>query len=195
METTNEKAGASKNAQSLSKVINGDVTKKIVIIIIITGLILLATLWIWKSIEIRNIKNDTTTEKKELQQYAIKQVRQSHETHLKLLAKPLVWAIRTEMLSNNISQVNIYSNDLVKEKNFQKITIANDKGIVILSTNKKEEGKEFASVGNLAYLKANDTMIDNINDTLVVMSSPIMGFNSRLGTVIITYAFHPLVFK
>jgi hypothetical protein len=88
--------------------------KKEVLIIVTAGLVLLAGLWIWKSIEIKNLKKQAETEKQELKVQAANLVKQTHELHLKLLAKPFVWAVRTEMLKNNISQVNLYTNEMVK---------------------------------------------------------------------------------
>ncbi len=158
--------------------------------LIATGLII--GLWIWKSVQLSNIRKQSATEMQLLKDEVAKQIRQSEELHLKSIAKPLVWAVRSEMLKNNISQVNLYANELVKEKNFQKIVVTNDKGVVIISTNKKEEGKEFISTGKVDYLKTDTTSVANINDSLLIMSSPVMGFNNRLGTIIVTYtAQHP----
>ncbi len=38
------------------------------------------------------------------------------------------------MMKGNIEAVNLYANDMVKEKNFQTITVVNEKGMVISST-------------------------------------------------------------
>lgn len=170
-------------------------TNRAIMILVIAALALLAGIWIWKSVQINHLRKEAALEKQELQQQSANRIVQTHATHLKVLAKPFVWAVRTEMLKNNISQVNLYANDMVKEKSFQKILIANDKGVVILSTNKKDEGKEFASVGKPAYLAADSTMVDNINDSLLVVSSAIMGFNNRIGTLLITYAVQRPAFK
>ena len=194
MNTNKENDNASTSPQVVRDV-NKPNPKRTIGIIVIVGLVLLAGIWIWKSIQINNIRKQAATEQQDIQEQATNQIRQTHEMHLKSLAKPFVWAVRTEMLQNNLSQVNLYVNDMVKEKNFQKIVIANDKGTVILSTNKKEEGKEFGSIGNAAYLSSNNTKIDNINDSTMVVSSPIMGFNNRLGTLMITYAVQRPTFK
>lgn len=172
-----------------------DTTKKafnrILITICVVAAVLIIGIWIWKSVQISNVKKESTAEMQLLKENVAKQIRQSDELHLKSLAKPLVWAIRTEMLKDNISQVNLYVNEMVKEKNFQKVTIVNDKGIAILSTNKKEEGKNFVSPAKFNYLLTDTTMVENINDSLLMMSSPVMGFNNRLGTLIITYSIQP----
>lgn len=163
------------------------VSKKVLLISILLVFVLLAGIWIWKEIEIINLREGAERDRMVLQDRAAELVVQSHEEHLKLLAKPFVWAIRSELLEGNISQVNLYTNEMVKEKNFKGIVVANNKGIIVSSTNKKDEGKDFNTVGKTDYLKNNNTIIDNAGDSLLVMSSPIMGFNNRLGTLMITY--------
>jgi hypothetical protein len=85
-------------------------------------------------VEISNLKNEHEKNEALLQQKASDLIRQSDYRYLKLLAKPYVWAIRTEIMKGNIEAVNLYANDMVKEKNFQTITVVDDKGAVISST-------------------------------------------------------------
>lgn len=99
------------------------------------------------------------------------------------------------MMRVNINQVNLFANDMVKEKNFQRIAVANDKGIIISSTNKKDEGQPFSTVGTDAALSSNNTSVENVNDSILIMTSPIMGFNNRLGTLLIKYVIQKPDFK
>lgn len=161
---------------------------RILIITCVVAIGLIIGLWIWKSVQISNLRKQSATEMRLLKDDMTKQMRRSDEQHLGAIAKPLVWVVRSEMLKNNMSQVNLYTNEMVKEKSFQKIVVTNDKGIVILSTNKKEEGKEFMSAGKVNYLLADTTAVENMNDSLLIMSSPVMGFNNRLGTLIVSYS-------
>ncbi len=158
-------------------------------ILVAAGVIILlfATLWIWKAVEISNLKKEHEKKETLLKEKAIELLLQSDYRYLKLLAKPYVWAIRTEMMKGNIEAVNLYANDMVKEKNFQTITVVDDKGMVISSTNKKLEGKSYASVGNAAYLNNDSTVVNKIDDTALEVSSPVMGFNNRIGTLIFNY--------
>ncbi|QMU26608.1 hypothetical protein [Adhaeribacter radiodurans] len=149
-------------------------------------LVLLASVWIWKTVQINNLKNEAATERQQLQNQAYKMILTTHEEHLMHLAKPFVWAVRTEMLNKNISQVSQYANDLVKEKNFQSIVITNEKGIIVSATDKKLEGKDYANIGNKNYLSRSSTQVNRVKNQLIT-TSPIMGFNSRLGTAILTY--------
>lgn len=77
---------------------------------------------------------------------------------------------------------------MIKEKNFLRIAIANDSGIIVSSTNKKDEGKPFTSIGEASALSNNNTIVKNTGDSVLMVTSPIMGFNSRLGTLFIKYA-------
>ncbi|MEJ7828434.1 MAG: hypothetical protein WKF91_09570 [Segetibacter sp.] len=158
-------------------------------ILVAAGVIILlfAALWIWKAAEINNLKKENEKKETLLRQKAIELLSQSDYKYLKLLAKPYVWAIRKEMMKGNIEAVNLYANDMVKEKNFQTITVVDDKGMVISSTNKKLEGKSYASVGNAAYLSNDSTAVNKVDDTAFEVSSPVMGFNKRIGTLIFNY--------
>ncbi len=170
---------------------SGNTTKgsdrKKMLIIILVAVVLLAALWIWKNTQINNEQEEAERKKQILQERASALITNTHKEHLKLLAKPYVWAVRAELLKGNINQVNLYANEMVKEKNFQSIVVANDKGVIISSTNKKNEGQQFSTVGKPNYLTSDTTIVENINDSILVMSSPVMGFNNRLGTMMITY--------
>ncbi|WP_158728819.1 MULTISPECIES: hypothetical protein [unclassified Flavobacterium] len=106
---------------------------------------------------------------------------------LKQLSKAYIWAIRKELMTNNLEQVNLYAIDMVKEKGFQSIIVCNNKGVVVSATNKKQEGKLFSSFGKSNYLQFQETKVESINDSTLVVASPIMGFNSKLGTLIVEY--------
>jgi len=161
---------------------------KKLLITIGVALVLLITVWIWKSIEISNVRGKAERDHQALKEQAIKGIVTSKEEQLKLLTIPYVWAVRTEMMKGNINQINLYALDLIKEKNFQRIAIANDSGVIVSSTDKKDEGKPFTSIGEVAALTNNDTMVENTGDSVLIVTSPIMGFNKRLGTLFFKYA-------
>lgn len=167
---------------------NWALSNKKILITIGIALVLLIALWIWKSVEVANVRRTAESNYQALKQQAIKSIVTSNEEQLKLLAKPYVWAVRTELMKGNINQVNLYADDMIKEKNFLLIAVANDSGIIVSSTNKKDEAKPFTSIGEAASLNNNNTMVENTGDSVLIVTSPIMGFNSRLGTLFIKYA-------
>ena len=169
-------------------------TKKIWITIGV-ALVLIIAIWIWKSIEVSNVRRTAESNYQVLKEQAIKSIITSKEEQLKLLAKPYVWAVRTELMKGNISQINLYADDMIKEKNFLLIAVANDSEIIVSSTNKKDEGEPFTSIGEAATLNNNNTMVENTGDSVLIVTSPIMGFNNRLGTLFIKYAIQLPVLK
>lgn len=162
--------------------------KRTLIIVGVIVLVLISAIWIWKSIEINKLNTRAEEAQLELKEKASAQLMQTHKTHLMLLAKPFVWALRTELLNKNLGQVNQYLNDMVKQKGMLRIMIANPKGTIIASTNKKDEGQPFTSAGNQASLTTDEISVESAKDSTLVMTSPIMGFNNRLGTLLIKYS-------
>lgn len=173
----------------------GDTQKKGILIAALVAVLLIAGLLIWKAIQISNIRRYEQVKREQLRSDAVEAVMQSHREHLRLLAKPYVWAVRQEIMRGNTDQLNVYANEMIKERYFQNIVIANEKGIIISSTNKKFEGQEFATVGKSSYLTSDTALVEKINDSVLVMSSPVMGFNNRLGTLMIRYSTPPPAFS
>ena len=187
MDQINGKPESELSAQHELNRADGVSNRKFFIITVGVALVLILVVWIWKSIEINQIKKVSISEQRTLSEKATQQIVQTNEAYLKLLAKPIVWSMRTEMMQGNFNQINLYINDLVKEKNFQRIVVANEKGIILSSTDKKDEGQPFSTVAREAALSSDDTNVENIGDSTLVMTSPIMGFNNRLGTLYINY--------
>ncbi len=68
------------------------------------------------------------------------------------------------------------------------------KNIIVSSTNKKYEGKDYLTVGTAYYLSVDSAVVNKVNDSLLVLASPVMSFNSKLGTLIFMYAVPQPVF-
>lgn len=176
-------------------VVEATVTRKTLYITILVAIILLVALWAWKAIETNKIRKNAETEQNNLKTEAEGYIVQTHEQHLRLLAKPFVWAVRSQMLEGNMSQVNLYMNEMVKEKNFQRISLVDAQGKIISSTNKKDEGQAFATIGNDADLSNDQTNVQVLQDSVIHLTSPVMGFNNRLGTLVISYNIPKTTFK
>lgn len=176
-------------------VVEATVTRKTLYITILVAIILLVALWAWKAIETNKIRKNAETEQNNLKTEAEGYIVQTHEQHLRLLAKPFVWAVRSQMLEGNMSQVNLYMNEMVKEKNFQRISLVDAQGKIISSTNKKDERQAFATIGNDADLSNDQTNVQVLQDSVIHLTSPVMGFNNRLGTLVISYNIPKTTFK
>lgn len=142
--------------------------------IFLISLLVILIIWFWKNHQIDNIKESSQ-----------KQFAEKQSEALKLFSKPYVWAVRKEMLTKNYQQINLYASDMIHEKGFQSIMVSDAEGIVISSTEKKSEGQQINTIVKPEYLSADSSTINNINDSIMILNSPIMGFNSRLGVLTI----------
>nr|WP_294897667.1 hypothetical protein [uncultured Pedobacter sp.] len=105
---------------------------------------------------------------------------------LTMSAKPLVWAIRSEMLRNNLDEIDVFNTDLVKEKNVMEVTLLNAVGKIINSTDKKLEGT-MAQDTYMNYLKTDSVKVFALSDSTARLVAPVMGYQSKLGVVILNY--------
>lgn len=151
-------------------------------------------LFIWKTIQANSLKKEAAANKAAIKTQAKANLMENSKRHLMLLAKPYTWAVRTALQQANGSLVNDYANDIVKEKNVVSVMLVDTKNTIISSTNKKYEGKDYLTVGTAYYLSVDSAVVNKVNDSLLVLASPVMSFNSKLGTLIFTYAVPPPVF-
>lgn len=155
-------------------------------VVVIVALVLIAGLWIWKAIQVSQVRKEAERENERVKETAVNMITEARAGNLELMTKPLVWAVRTEMLRGNMDQVNLYLQEMVKENNFQRIQVADASGVVVASTDKKTEGQPLAGLNGV--MAADSTVVNKTGDSTWLVSSPIMGLNNRLGTLVIEYA-------
>jgi len=148
--------------------------------IVIVGVLMMLIIYFGKDFENKK-------EKDNIIQNATNQLDATNQEMLKLMAKPMVWSIRADMLRGNTEQIDLLILDLVKEKNFQSIHLVAPDGNVILSTNKSFEGKLTGGNVDSALLRVRSEMVViEINDILYVSAS-IFGVDKQIATLIIAY--------
>lgn len=146
----------------------------------IIGLIAVVAVYFWKDIQGRK-------QKAAVENMASQQLLQNSNEMLRLLSKPLVWSIRSEMLRGNMEQVNIFAKDLIKEKNFQFIHLIDPGGKIILSTDKKLEGQMAIGMFDPVLVQTDSVKIVNTNNDMLTLAVPVMGYDKRLAILIIKY--------
>ena len=105
---------------------------------------------------------------------------------MKLVAKTLVWQIRSEVLRNNTEQIDLLLIDMLNENNIEYLHYATTDGNVVLSTNKKVQGQNLNDLFAASILNTDEPTIEYMGNTLVV-GAPIMGIDKKLGMLIIGY--------
>lgn len=147
---------------------------------VIIGLMVVIIVYLWKDMEIAN-------QKTKIEKVAKTQIHENQQELLKLVAKPFVWSIRTEMLRGNLEQVNILITDMVKENNFIYIHLIEPNGNVLLSTNKRIEGQQIGEEIDRTLLNVDSSVIKYNNQNEFVVAAPVMGVDRRLAMLVFGY--------
>ncbi len=101
--------------------------------------------------------------------------------HLKQLVSTLALAIRSEMIADNMNQVNQYFVQSLNNANVDRLLLVNQNtGVTILSTNKKDEGAVF----DKKELIDTKDPLTKVYDNSTYAATPIMGLNTQLGVLI-----------
>src|SRR5690554_6390664 len=115
---------------------------------------------------------------------------QKHETelqrlkveHIKQLSNTLALAVRSEMIAENMNQVNQYFLQTLKTFELEKaIVVDHNNGNVILSTNKKDDETVFVNK-DLVDAKESMTKVYNNNTYAAILA---IGLNSQLVVLIL----------
>ena len=156
------------------------IMKHTTLVVILLPLFALIIVYVWK--DSQNSREQTALMKVANQQITINQ-----QDLLKIIAKPLVWDIRSEMLRGNMEQVDLLISDLVKEKNFRYIHLIAPNGNVILSSNKGLEGKQIGDEIITQLLLVESPSVVELADKIIVVAAPVMGVDKRLATLVMGY--------
>ncbi len=160
----------------------------IVIIIILALMIIIPlVIFLWKQAEIKSLKQSQQARISEITTQANNTIMENNRKNIETVTRVFTWAVRSEMLRQNLEQINTYMADLVKMEGMHHISVINADGIVVSSTNKKYEGVVYPGpvAKELSGITEAITKSDENGD--MVSICPVMGLDNRMGTLIITY--------
>jgi len=157
------------------------------IIIIALMIIFPLVVYFWKQSEIKNLKEKYETRITEITASANKNIDENNTKNMENLTRVFSWAVRSEMLRQNMEQVETYMNDLVKSADLNNISAVQTDGIVVKSTDKKFEGNVYPGPIAQELAQINEVVSKTSENGDVISICPIMGLDNRMGTIIITY--------
>jgi len=164
-----------------------------VLLYVIGALVLLLLIsWIWKGVAVGRAEKavekeraELAAERDELEQRLRAENDARVEEVLRLMGVPLGWAVRTEAISDDLDQIEEYAAHLLKEPRVQRVVLVNAEGIIQLSTDRKLQGAEAtAHYGDLTA--AGEITLRRVESGDYQLMTPILGYNSRLGSLIVS---------
>lgn len=152
---------------------------------------LLGWLYVSKGIAVRNVEEAAADQRAEL----LKQVAARHAETVKqslvMFSTPFAWAIRREMMANNLDQVDQYVTDLVKLKGFEQVVVAKADGSIAVASDRKNLGTAFSSLYPERYLSLEQISTEETAPGRWQIAIPVMGLNAKFGTIAIDYQAAP----
>lgn len=162
-------------------------------------LLLLLTSFIWQRVAVGQAQRQAEQVQQQLsQQFAADKtalqtrmsawVKAQDDEALRRLGLALAWAVRGELIRNNLDQVDQFFNELVKLKQVDMVLLADPAGKILVASDKKHQGGEFTAVYPAELLDQVVTTVLPGRDGKRWLVIPVMGLNSRLGTVVLSSA-------
>lgn len=99
----------------------------------------------------------------------------------------LAWAVRGELIRNNLDQIDQYFAELVRQPGTRLVLLVAPDGKVVLASDRQHLGAAAAGLVAADALAQPDVgiRVEAGGDRLLVI--PVMGLNARLGTVLLRY--------
>jgi hypothetical protein len=111
---------------------------------------------------------------------------EASEASLREFGTALAWAVRGEMIRNNLDQIDQFFTEIVKLPGTERVLLAGADGKVVVSTDRLHLGVEASTVVPPEALALPQVTVRSEADGTVLLVVPVMGLNDRLGTVFVT---------
>lgn len=167
-----EPKGADKNKFNIAWIV-------VIGVLVVAGIVI----WFYKDFQIANVREEADQNLVDQQLRYESALVDVEDEYSRQLVKPLVWAVRSEMLRENYEEVNRYLTEFVRQKDYQNLAVANAEGQIVVATDKKMEGAELGDFYPAEYNQVNEVKVDRQENRIVTVA-PVMGLNSRLGTLV-----------
>jgi hypothetical protein len=108
------------------------------------------------------------------------------EASLREFGMVLAWAVRGEMIRNNLGQVDQFFTEIVKLPGTERALLAGADGRVAVATDRRHLGVEASTLVPPEALVLPQVTVRSEADGTVLLVVPVMGLNDRIGTVFVT---------
>jgi hypothetical protein len=142
---------------------------------------------VMRAVDVARVERRSAEERAGLVRTATEALTARTSSLLRLSALPLGWAVRSALLKDDLNSVDTYLQKIVQEPHVTGAAFVGPDGKVRLASNRKLEGHAAAEAfPGVAVDQQSPTTIAAERDVRVIV--PVMGYDRRLGTLILSYA-------
>ncbi len=99
----------------------------------------------------------------------------------------LAWAVRGELIRNNLDQVDQFFNALVRLQGVERVVLAAQDGKIVLASDKRWQGSDFSALYPAALLATAEVSVLPGAEGKRRLVAPVFGLSARLGTLVMDY--------
>lgn len=155
----------------------------------LVGLIVVVV--VWKFIAVSKVESDMAKKlenervmiKQQAREYADTQYAREEERFGQVLS----WAVRGELIRNNLDQIDQYLSEIVKMKDTERVVLINEEGELLVSTDKRLQETKGIELFPKEILNLQKITIKSDVDGRKILVIPVMGLNKKIATVVVSY--------
>ncbi|MDX9773426.1 MAG: hypothetical protein RBT02_08420 [Bacteroidales bacterium] len=154
--------------------------KKNLLSVVLALLLIVVAIWflIKVSVDAKRFENEKT----QLITLYETQMDSLQVKHIEFASTVFSWSVRSELMRNNVENLNQLLTVFVKESGADLVQLVNPENkLILLSSDKKFEGTTYNQ--NLDFEIENTVVLEQ--DGKVIIVTPVMGFNSTIGILIV----------
>ena len=145
----------------------------------------------WKSVAVGKVESDMAkkleSERMSITQQAREYADQQYTKEEERFGQVLSWAVRSELIRNNIDQIEQYLGEIVKMKDTERVDLISDEGQLLVSTDKRFEESKANDLFPKEILNLQKiTLKSDVNNNKILVI-PVMGLNKKIATVVVSY--------
>lgn len=152
---------------------------------------LIVVVIVWKFIAVSKVESDMTKKlenervliKQQAREYADTQYAREEERFGQVLS----WAVRGELIRNNLDQIDQYLSEIVKMKDTERAVLINEEGQLLVSTDKRLEETKGTELFPKEILNLQKITIKSDVDGRKILVIPVMGLNKKIATLVVSY--------
>lgn len=152
---------------------------------------IIVVIFAWKLIAVSKVESDMAKKLENERVVIIQQAREyADQQYIKeeeRFGQVLSWAVRGELIRNNIEQIDQYLSEIVKMKDTERVVLIGDDGQLLVSTDKRLEETKGAEIFPKEILNLQKITIKSDVDGKKILVVPVMGLNKKIATVVVSY--------
>ena len=156
---------------------------------ILVGIIVV--LLVWKTIAVSKVESDMAkkleSERVLITQQAREYADQQYVKEEERFGQVLSWAVRGELIRNNVDQIDQYLSEIVKMKDTERVVLIGDDGQLLVSTDKRLEETKGVEIYPKEILNLQKITLRSDVEGKKILVVPVMGLNKKIATVVVSY--------